>query len=555
MTVASGRPGEKMMAKVDRFVGGRLFLVTSLGLAITLLLSGAAPALAQSGGAGAAAADTAPTFSRDVAPILQRSCQQCHQPTGIAPMSLLTYREARPWARSIRDRVERRLMPPWHLDTTVGIQDYKNDISLTEDEIDTIVRWVDAGAPQGDPADLPPPLEFPRADAWEVEAILGRPPDLIVQSTPYHVVANGQDQWWSPRIEFEGFDVPRYIRAAEFKPSYPLGIKVTHHGHATLRTTAAEGEDPPRTHLVGMGIGKRYDVLPEGVGKLLPPGPGTVNFSLHYFPMGEEVTEVADVGVWLYPEGEEPDKVTAGERQFYVDGTHRERLRASDILIPPHGHLVLEDQYVMDRPALLQSFRPHMHMRGTEMSMTALYPDGRRELLSNVNRYDHNWQIAYIYDDDAQPLLPKGTVLMLRAKWDNTAANRINPDPDQWVVFGARGVDEMSHAWIGTPARRRRDEECRQPARRRPRPRTRVAVAGRRSASTPRNRFWTGGCAPSARRSPGPVRRGQRLAARPPRDLRPPAGLATRRDSSSRHQGSPRVDAARASAVNPFRFL
>ena len=455
------------MAKADRFVGGRrnraargvspatgfqhTLPVAVAGLAAALLLAGAGGALGQSGVAEAPeAADAAPTFSRDVAPILQRSCQHCHQPTGIAPMSLLNYRETRPWARSIRDRVERRLMPPWHLDTTVGIQDYKNDISLTPDEIDTVVRWVDAGAPEGDPADLPGLLEFPRADAWEVEAMLGRPPDFVVHSTPYHVVANGQDQWWNPELEFEGFDVPRYIRAAEFKPSYPIGIKVTHHGHATLRATeAAEGERPPSVRLVGMGIGKRWDLLPDGVGKLLPPGPATLRFSLHYFPVGEEVTEVAEVGVWLYPEGEAPDKVTAGERQFYVDGTHRERLRASDILIPPHGHLVLEDQYVMARPALLQSFRPHMHMRGTEMSMTALYPDGRRELLSNVNRYDHNWQIAYIYDDDAQPLLPKGTVLMLRAKWDNTAANRINPDPDQWVVFGARGVDEMSHAWIG----------------------------------------------------------------------------------------------------------
>ncbi|MDE2906049.1 MAG: cytochrome c, partial [Acidobacteriota bacterium] len=189
----TGRPGEKIMAKVDRFVGGQLLLV---GLAVTLLLAGAVPALAQSGIAGASsAADTAPTFSRDVAPILQRSCQHCHQPAGIAPMSLLTWRDARPWARSIRDRVERRLMPPWHLDTTVGVQDYKNDISLTQDEIDTVVRWVDAGAPQGDPADLPAPLEFPRADTWEVEALLGRPPDFVVQSTPYHVVANGQDQW------------------------------------------------------------------------------------------------------------------------------------------------------------------------------------------------------------------------------------------------------------------------------------------------------------------------------------------------------------------------
>ena len=203
------------------------------GLAAALLLAGADAARAQSGNAEVAAADAAPTFNRDVAPILQRSCQQCHQPAGIAPMSLLNYREARPWARSIRDRVERRLMPPWHLDTTVGIQNYKNDISLTPEEIDTVVRWVDAGAPEGDPADLPEPLEFPRADAWEVEAMLGRPPDFVVRSTPYDVLANGQDQWWNPEIEFEGFDEPRYIRAAEFKPSYPVGIKVTTTGTPT----------------------------------------------------------------------------------------------------------------------------------------------------------------------------------------------------------------------------------------------------------------------------------------------------------------------------------
>lgn len=421
-------------------------------LTLTVSVMAAGPATAQSGaGGGLGAADTAPTFSHDVAPIFQRSCQQCHNPTGIAPMSLLTYNEARPWARSIRDRVERRLMPPWHLDASVGIQSYKNDISLSDDEIDTVVQWVDAGAPEGNPADMPDPLVFPPANGWAVEQELGRPPDFIISSSPYTVVANGQDQWWEPRVEFEGFDEPRYIRAAEFKPSFPGGMKVAHHGHAYLRgDEPVDGEDRrPSVRLVGMGIGKRWDVLPEGVGKLLPPGPATVNFNIHYFPSGEEVTDLIDVGVWLYPEGEKPSKMTAGEQQFYVDGTHRERLRASDILIPPHGSLVLEDQYVMEQPALLQSFRPHMHMRGTEMSMTALYPDGRRELLSSVNRYNHNWQIGYVYDDDAQPLLPTGTVLMLRGKWDNSAANRINPDPDQWVVFGSRGVDEMSHAWIG----------------------------------------------------------------------------------------------------------
>ncbi len=436
---------------------------------VLVVLVGMIGVLGASGPTGASArpavtsraVETTPTFSQDIAPILQRSCQHCHQPTGIGPMSLLSYQDVRPWARSIKDRVERRLMPPWHLDTTVGIQDYKNDISLTLAEIETFSRWVDAGAPEGDRADLPAPLEWPPADAWELEARLGRPPDFVVRSTPYDVAANGQDQWWDPRVEFEGFDEPRWIRAAEFKPSYPLGIKVAHHGHASLRWTGdpTDGDDddhqanPAETRrsvrLVGMGIGKRWDLLPEGVGKLLPAGPAELRFSLHYFPVGEEVTDVVEVGVWLYPEGEEPEKVTAGEQQFYVDRTHRTRPRASDIIIPPHGYLILEDQYVMESPALIQSFRPHMHMRGTAMSMEALYPDGRRELLSSVNRYDHNWQIAYVYDDDAQPLLPRGTVLLLRSKFDNTAANRINPDPDQWVVFGARGVDEMSHAWIG----------------------------------------------------------------------------------------------------------
>ena len=454
MMVRGGTGARKghTMPKADRIEIGRRRWTACAVLSAALTLAAGGQALAQGGPAAAPANDdTSPTFSQDIAPILQRSCQHCHQPTGIGPMSLLSYPDVRPWARSIKDRVERRLMPPWHLDTTVGIQDFKNDISLKPDEIDMVVQWVDAGAPEGDPADLPEPLQFPRADAWEVEALLGRPPDFIVRSTPYTVVANGQDQWWAPEVEFDGFDEPRYIRAAEFKPSYPLGIKVAHHGHAMLRGAAPqEGDErPPSVRLVGMGIGKRWDLLPEGVGKLLPPGPATVRFNLHYFPTGEQVTDVIDVGVWLYPAEDEPSKVTAGERQFYVDGTHRTRPRASDILIPPHGHLVLEDQYVMAQPALLQSFRPHMHMRGTEMSMEVLYPDGRRELLSSVNRYDHNWQIAYVYDDDAQPLLPRGTVLMLRSKFDNTAANRINPDPDQWVVFGARGVDEMSHAWIG----------------------------------------------------------------------------------------------------------
>jgi len=405
--------------------------------------------LAAQGGALQArlATDEAPTFSRDIAPILQASCQACHQPNGIGPMSLLTYEEAKLYAPMIKVRVENRIMPPWHLDKSVGIQEYENDISLTDQEIETIARWVDAGAPEGDPSDLPPPLVFEPATDWELAEELG-PPDLVFQSTPYTVTAFGQDQWWDPVVEFEGLGEERYIRAAEFKPSYPLGFKVVHHAHVYFRQ---EGEEQDfRVELVGMGVGKRWDVFPEGIGKLLPSGPAEISFSLHYFPTGEEVPDdVVEAGVWLYPEGYVPDLETRGEQRFLIDGTSATGPRARDLVVPPHGYLTLEKAYVLDRPALLQSFRPHMHMRGTAMSMEAIYPDGRREVLSSVDQYNHWWQIAYVYEEDAQPLLPKGTILFFHSQYDNTMGNPINPDPDQWVVFGARGADEMSHAWVG----------------------------------------------------------------------------------------------------------
>ena len=408
-----------------------IVLVAAVAVAVPVLAS---PALA-----------SGPTFSTDVAPIFQRACQRCHQETGIGPMSLVTYDEVRPWVRQIRDRVERRMMPPWHIDRTVGIQAFKNDFSLTDAEIDTVVRWVDAGAPEGNPADLPPPIDWPPASEWELDSTLGQP-DLVVSSTPYTVTANGQDQWWNPTIEFEGIPEARWIKAAEFKPSYPLGVRVVHHGHVRLQ----QPEDDFVVRLAGMGVGKRWEVLPEGVGKLVQPGPAQVRFSLHYFPVGETVEDdVVEVGVWFHPRGYQPERVTEGEVRLLIDGTFTSGPRARDLIIPPHGYLTLEHAYVMDRPVMLHSYRPHMHMRGSGMSMEAIYPDGSRELLSSVNRYDHNWQIQYIYEDHVQPLLPKGTVLMFHSHYDNTVNNPINPDPDQWVLFGARGVDEMSHAWVG----------------------------------------------------------------------------------------------------------
>jgi hypothetical protein len=407
-------------------------------------LGGALIALtATSVGIPSSAAAQDVTFAGDVAPILYESCVTCHRPGSFAPMSLLDYESARRYARRIRDRVVERIMPPWHVDRTVGIREYENDVSLTDAEIETIVRWVDLGAPLGDEAELPPPPDLPEGGAWQLEAEFGRPPDLIVRSTPYDVIDNGQDQWWGPTVPFEGLDEDRWIRAYEFKPSWPMGLRVVHHGHATLRTTDGS------VGIAHYGVGKRYETFPSDVGMRLPAGDAAVNWNLHYFPVGISVPhDVVEVGLWLYPPGEEPRLETRGEVLMRVDRMGG-MPRGGDILVPPHGQQVLQGVHVLDQPTLINSFRPHMHMRGKEMSMEAIYPDGRREVLGKVADYKHIWQIAYQFAPDAKPLLPKGTVLLFTSVFDNSEDNPLNPDPEQWVVFGRRGVDEMSHMWVG----------------------------------------------------------------------------------------------------------
>ena len=389
----------------------------------------------------------APTYSRDVAPILQDKCASCHNPEGIGPMPLLTYEQVRPFALLIKDRTTKRIMPPWHLDPNVGIQEFKNDMSLSEQEITTLSVWADAGAPEGDRADLPAPLKIASGAAWQLEKQMG-PPDLIIRSAPYDVIANGQDQWWTPNMPFKGLDKERWLRAAEFKPSFPLGKKVVHHGHAVLVPENPEEDGRRSVALARYGVGKSWEVYPEGTGMRVPTD-GHIAWNLHYFPVGAEGSgDVVEVGLWFYPDGERPELETTGEAMFRVDGLNG-MARGQDIVIPPHGYQVLQGTHVLDSPAIIHSYRPHMHMRGRVMTMEAIYPDGRKEVLSQVDRYNHNWQISYIYADGSQPILPKGTVLQFSSVFDNTASNPINPDPEQWVVFGRRGVDEMNHAWLG----------------------------------------------------------------------------------------------------------
>ena len=302
---------------------------------------------------------------------------------------------------------------------------------------------MDSGAPEGNPAHLPTPIDIPSGSAWQLTEQLG-PPDLIIKSTPFDVIANGQDQWWTPDVPFEGMEKDRWLRAAEFKPSYPLGKKVVHHGHAVL---VPEGENR-QVALARYGVGKSWEVYPDGTGMKVPAN-GHIAWNLHYFPVGAEgEDDVVEVGLWFYDEGFTPELETAGEAMFRVDGLNG-MARGQDIVIPPHGYQVLQGTHVLDAPAVIHSYRPHLHMRGKVMTMEAIFPDGRKEVLSQVNKYNHNWQISYLYADDAKPLLPKGTVLQFTSVFDNTVNNPLNPDPEQWVVFGRRGVDEMSHAWVG----------------------------------------------------------------------------------------------------------
>ena len=382
------------------------------------------------------------TFAKDVMPILQQNCQECHRPGSIGPMSLLTYEQARQFAPLIKLKVESRQMPPWHLDKTIGIQDFKNDVSLSDEQIHTIVNWVDAGAPLGDPGDMPPPVEFPSfTDLWQFEKVYGRPPDLVLQNPPFRLRGGGMDAWWDAEAPLEALPEERYMMAIEAHPANPETRYVFHHGGPTLV------QDGERTGLMNSPAGKVGEILPGDAGKLFKPG-ARVSYSLHLFPMGKEVDVVMQWGVWFYPKGEKPKYETPGEIQVASHGATQGTLRAIDMVIPPNSTASLRGVRVLDKPTRIHSIRPHMHLRGTYQTLEAVYPDGRREIINKVD-FQHRWHTAYTYEDWAQPLLPKGTVLITTTWFDNTEQQASNPDPNQWVVYGQRAVDEMAHMWVG----------------------------------------------------------------------------------------------------------
>ena len=382
----------------------------------------------------------APTFTKDVAPIFNNTCVVCHRPGSIAPMSLTTYEDARPWARSIKTKVSAREMPPWHVDRNIGINKFKDDPSLSDAEIATIVSWVDGGAQRGNPADMPKPKEFSDADQW----FIGKPDIVVTNEKAYTLPATGPDNIVDMLVD-PGFTEDMYVMAIESKPADAKSFKVVH--HFTTNLVEDPEEDATGLFLNEYALGKNGDIFPPNSGRLIKAGT-KINFNLHLNPRGEVTPVNVKLGLKLFPKGQVPKYVAFTQ--------HMGDAQELDI---PAGQIARHDGYFrLPRPALLSSFQPHMHNRGKAMCMEAIYPDvradsarpgpARTETLSCVSNYQFGWHITYPYADDVAPLLPAGTIVHITGWHDNTAANKWNPNPKNWVGGGARSIDEMSFAWV-----------------------------------------------------------------------------------------------------------
>jgi hypothetical protein len=374
-----------------------------------------------------------PTFARDVAPIFQAKCQTCHHQGTSAPMSLTTFEEVRPWAKSIQQRVANRDMPPWHLDKTVGIKHYKNDRSLSDDEISTVLRWVDAGAPQGNPADLPKPLVFAPDSNW----FMGEPDLKVTTPNDFTMYANGPD-WWIDQFADVTIDEDRWIKAMEIKPSNP---KIVHHVVIyVIEPDAPEGTPETGVQLHEYAVGKYGDIFGDNTGRLLKKGT-KLRYDMHYFAIGSEQHNKTTMAFKFYPKGVVP--------KYQVRSQALRNIPNDELEVPPNTVVRTDGYFRLPRNARIDAFQPHMHMRGRGMTLEAIDPvSNRTQILSSVDHFDFNWHINYVYADDEAPLLPAGTVLHMIGIHDNTSANRRNPDPNMWVGFGERSVDDMLQVWV-----------------------------------------------------------------------------------------------------------
>jgi hypothetical protein len=380
-----------------------------------------------------------PTFSKDVAPILQKHCQTCHRPGEAAPFPLLTYEQARPWAATMKRVVRQKMMPPWFADP--GFGHFSNDRSLTAAEISTIVAWATAGAPEGDPADMPPPQNW--VEGWGIPK-----PDVVFELPhPFPVPASGMVEYQYV-IEPTGFTKDTWVQAAEVRPT---DRAVVHHIIAFVREPGSnyfKGQKPgvffeapppkqdekndssalPSDFLVGYAPGQPAEILEPGQAKLIKAGSDIV-FEVHYTPNGKATTDQTRLGIILAKEQPKYRVLTLSA----VNGTFK---------IPPGDpNYRVDASFEVPRDVQLVALHPHMHTRGKDFEYRIVFPDGQTLTPLKVPAYNWHWQLWY---DLAQPInLPKGTKIECTAHFDNSADNPENPDPTKTVIWGQQNSDEM----------------------------------------------------------------------------------------------------------------
>jgi hypothetical protein len=407
----------------------------------------------------AAATASAPTFSKDVAPIFYAKCVTCHRPGEVAPMSLITYTDVRPWAASIKDKVSTRVMPPWHADRQYGR--FRNEQSLTQHEIDTIVAWAGGGAREGNPAEMPVLPKFPQG--WQI----GTPDAVFAMPVDYQIPARGE-------IAYQYFEVPtnftedKWMQAGEVRagdaahvhhiivsvrepvrvvrPNVVSITPIVPEGQATApraprpapaapaAAPAAATAAAPATRrggdnmIVNWAVGEDAPVHVPGTAKLIPAG-STLIFQVHYTTNGTPGNDRSRIGLIFAKEPPTREVRT---------GSIANPLFA---LPPGAANHPVESVATFSEDVKVWSMHPHMHLRGKDMTYTAIYPDGRREIVLRVPKFDFGWQTDYWL---AEPLLmPKGSKLHVTAHFDNSSANRANPDPTATVRWGDQTWEEM----------------------------------------------------------------------------------------------------------------
>lgn len=430
---------------------------------LTLTALAAVAALVWSIAPASGLADDAPTYYKDVMPIFQQNCQSCHREGQIGPMPLENYHQSRPWAKSIRDVVQEGSMPPWHADAEYG--DFKNEMRLSPDEVETIVAWASTGARAGQISDAPKAVEF--TDDWQI----GTPDQIFTMAEPYTLGPEGDDEYkyfvvptgltedkWVTAIEvkagnaaivhhviafIQNGDAPvpdegGIVPVNSYRPESPEQLeKVIARQAVVQEKIKASGlkEKPIRVMgmLGGMAPGTPPFVCAEGEGKLLPAGSKLI-FQMHYNRNGETEVDQTSIGVKYADRPMDVERLTVGV------------FNVSFAIPPGESDYRVDSWHTFNEDVRVHMFMPHMHLRGVGFEYEAIYPDGRRETLLSIPEYDFNWQ--FVYELDEAITLPKGTTVHCVGTFDNSTGNPDNPDPDAIVRFGEPTIDEMMIGWM-----------------------------------------------------------------------------------------------------------